>query len=266
MSTSNLIRDPRLAQVPWRDLVALTPREKLAELAIWTPWFAGALACYSRAWIVPGLAMSFMFFLTGLRQSHNAQHYALGIPKIATDAILFLLSVIMLSSMHAFQVAHLHHHRHCLGDEDFEARSGRMTWIGAILFGPVFPFVVHVNALRIGSPVKRRWILVEIATIALVAIAGVTLDLPPAIRWHLGVMAIGQCFTAFFAVWTVHHGCTPQTQIARTQRGWLKNTISYAMFYHHEHHQFPAVPTCKLPTLATRIDAVAPEFRKMQVY
>jgi fatty acid desaturase len=29
------------------------------------------------------------------------------------------------------------------------------------------------------------------------------------------------------------------------------------MFYHAEHHLFPAVPTCRLPVLARRLDAAA---------
>jgi len=38
------------------------------------------------------------------------------------------------------------------------------------------------------------------------------------------------------------------------------------MFYHVEHHLFPAVPTCKLPILARRLDAVAPELATSKVF
>ncbi len=57
-------------------------------------------------------------------------------------------------------------------------------------------------------------------------------------------MAGGQCLTAFFAVWTVHHDAADAAFPARTIRDPLKARISYAMFYHVEHHLFPAVPTC----------------------
>jgi len=50
------------------------------------------------------------------------------------------------------------------------------------------------------------------------------------------------------------------------QRGWLKNMISYSMFYHLEHHLYPAVPTCHLAKRAERVDEAAPEVRGMQVY
>ena len=84
------------------------------------------------------------------------------------------------------------------------------------------------------------------------------------LRWHAAAMIVGECFTGFFAVWIVHRGCDEHS-IARTQRGWLKNVVSYSMFYHLEHHLFPAVPTCKLSHLAARIEAVAPELRRREV-
>ena len=79
-------------------------------------------------------------------------------------------------------------------------------------------------------------------------------------------MAIGQCGTACFAVWTVHHDCDRHHYIARTQRTWWKNFISYNMFFHTEHHLFPTVPTCHLPELARRLDQAAPELATKQVY
>jgi len=61
-------------------------------------------------------------------------------------------------------------------------------------------------------------------------------------------------------------GCDARGQIARTQRGWLKNVVSYRMFYHLEHHLFPAVPTCHLTALADRLARAAPELREMAVF
>jgi hypothetical protein len=40
------------------------------------------------------------------------------------------------------------------------------------------------------------------------------------LRYHVVAMAAGQCLTAFFAVWTVHHPCeAARGPIARTIRG-----------------------------------------------
>src|SRR6516164_6602130 len=91
----------RTETVEWRDLVALTSLEKAWELSLGLPWFGLSLWCYGHDWWPAGLACSFYVFLTGLRQSHNAQHYCLGLPRRIQDGFLFGLSTLMLASMHA---------------------------------------------------------------------------------------------------------------------------------------------------------------------
>ncbi len=86
------------------------------------------------------------------------------------------------------------------------------------------------------------------------------------LQYHVVVMVLGESMTAFFAVWTVHHGCDGSERIARTIRGRFKALVSYSMFYHLEHHLFPAVPTRNLPLLAERLDAVIPELREHRVF
>ena len=54
--------------------------------------------------------------------------------------------------------------------------------------------------------------------------------------------------------------------LARTIRHRTKALITYNMFYHVEHHLFPTVPTCKLPILAGRLDAAAPELAAKKVF
>ena len=46
----------------------------------------------------------------------------------------------------------------------------------------------------------------------------------------------------------------------------MKAFVSYEMFFHLEHHLFPAVPTRRLPILAGRLDAVAPELGAKRVF
>jgi fatty acid desaturase len=266
--TPELATHHAIKHVQWRDLVALTTTEKLIELTISVPWLAASLACYWAGgfWIIPGALGTFFFFLTGLRQSHNAQHYAMGIGRIAQDIVMLALSVVMMMSMHAVQVTHLIHHRHCLDDHDIEAGHVAHPWWRVLLQGPLFPCRVIGAALRRGNRQKRFWIIAELLLMATWFILVVFILHIPALQWHLAAVMTGECFTAFFAVWTVHHGCDPVHTIARTQRGWLKNFVSYSMFYHLEHHLFPAVPTGHLHTLAARLDQVNPRFRQRQVW
>lgn len=261
-----MIVDSRLRAVQWRDLTDLGPAEIARELLLPVPWLALSLGF--AAWRLYPLALfaSFFFFLTGLRVAHDAHHYNLGLPRAATEWVLFTLSVLMLGSMHAVQFNHLRHHKHCLDENDVEARSARMAWWQAVLWGPAFPLVLHSAALRQGRPHTRTWICLELIANGAVIAAAFFLWPSRPLSYHVSAMAVGQCLTAFFAVWTVHHDCDPSRDIARTLRNRLKSRIAFDMFFHVEHHLFPRVPTCRLPELARRLDAVAPELARKRVY
>jgi fatty acid desaturase len=251
----------------WRDLVQLTACEKILEVLHPLPWLVLSLLSYNAAYIsqlwLLGVFASFYFFLTGLRLSHGAQHYSLGLSRWSHDLILFTLSVLMLGSMHAVQASHLHHHRDCLGESDAEGATARLPWWRALLIGPLFPIRLHRAAWHLATPRQRKWIAAELIGIPLMLGAGFAL--PNVLGLFLAAMLIGECFTGFFAVWTVHHDCDHPHENARTQRGRWINFISYNMFFHAEHHRFPAVPTGHLPQLADRLDAAAANPQMKQV-
>src|SRR5687768_18360655 len=110
-----IMRDPRVRSVEWKDLLSLNTWEVVKELLLVFPWLLTSLVLAYVGWYLPALGFSFIFFLCGLRVVHNAYHYAMGIPRLATEWVMFVLSVLMLSAMHALQQTHLHHHKHCLG-------------------------------------------------------------------------------------------------------------------------------------------------------
>jgi fatty acid desaturase len=257
--------DPRLRSIEWHDLRQLTRLQKLNEVTLSLPWLAAAIVLFQIGWIVPGMAASFFFFLAGLRQAHGAQHYSIGIDRRYQDVLLTVLSVLMLSSMHALQVTHMHHHRHTLDASDLEAATARMPWWQALLAGPWFIVMLNLAGHGMARTGKRRWIRAEWVLIALWS-GAIVIWGTVGLKWFLLAMTIGEMMTGFFAVWTVHHDVDPDHQMARTQRGWWKNFISYEMFYHVEHHLFPAVPTPRLPELAARIDRALPGLSRHQVF
>ena len=266
MGDPTILNDPRIRSIAWRDLTHLTWPEVARELSLPAPWLALSLALAARGSYVPAMAASFVFFLTGLRQVHNAFHLTLGVSRRASQAVMFVLSVLMLGSMHAVRFNHLRHHRHCMGDDDVEAMGARLSAWNAILTGPLFPLRMHLKALREANPHQLRWIRAELAAnaawIALVfGVLGV-----PALEYHVVAMAVGQCLASFFCVWTVHHDCDRSEVLARTLRHKFKNILSFNMFYHLEHHLYPQVPTCHLPSLARRLDEAAPELQRMKVF
>jgi fatty acid desaturase len=255
----------RLQAVEWKDLLTMTRGEVCRELMLSAPWLAASLAFAAYRWYPAALACSFMFFLTGLRQVHGSFHYAIGLPRQATEYVMFVLSVLMLGSMHAVQLTHLLHHRQCLQDGDVEADSARLPAWRAIVTGPLFPIRLHAHAFALANSRQRRWIVGELAAnVAVIALAMI-MDLPW-LQYHVLAMIAGHCLSPFFAVWTVHHDCEPDGVFARTIRGVVRSRLTYDMFYHVEHHLFPAVPTRRLDVLARRLDAVAPDLTQKRVF
>lgn len=166
-----IMRDPRLHQVEWRDLCTITRKDLISELLISLPWLIASFSLAHYEYWILALGASFMFFLCGLRQVHNAFHYAVGLSRKGHEWFMFLLSIVMLGSMHAVQYNHLRHHRHCMNDEDVEAASARMSWWQALLFGPRFPWLLHKTALQKGNRRIRNWVIAElIANVVWVAL------------------------------------------------------------------------------------------------
>jgi len=261
-----IMRDPRVRSVEWKDLLALSRWEVVKELLLCLPWLSVSLVLAYYHLYLFALGFSFILFLVGLRVVHNAYHYALGITRPPTEWVMFAISVMMLSSMHALQQTHLHHHKTCMDDEDAEAASARMKGWQAILFGPYFYYLIHKKGIELANPRQKRWIAAEfVVTITWASAAVFVLNIP-LLKYHVIAMLVGQCLTAFFAVWTVHHDCDRSHFIARTLRNPIKSFIAFDMFYHLEHHLFPKVPTCHLNRLSKRLDAAAPELKEKQVF
>ena len=243
-------------RVQWRDLVPMRRIEGMFECLHPLPWLATSWLVAAQGWWLVALPCSFMFFLTALRLNHEAIHGHLGLPGRGHRWVMHALSALMLGSNNAVAHNHLQHHRHLDTALDLEGKAGRMSGWRVLLYGPVFPVEMHLDAWRRGGPALRRRMLADSAgNIALVA-AAVAL---PVLRYHLAVMVAAQCLTAFFAVWITHHDTDHDGLGARTQRSRIVNFLTYNMFFHLEHHLFPAVPVKRLARLAERMDAVAPE-------
>ncbi|HOY08396.1 MAG TPA: fatty acid desaturase [Saprospiraceae bacterium] len=252
-------------KVTWKDLRYLNRKEVLIENNLTIPWFVLSLALAYNGYYLLALPFSAFFFLTGLRQVHNGFHNSLGTNKFLTWLSLYLNSILMMASIHAVKFNHIRHHKYCLAEEDYEGKSAGMSWYGAILYGPVHMFLIHKVTLQLGNARYRRNVMLELVSIALFAALVFYFQIA-FLMYHIMIMVIGEFLMAFFAVWTVHHDTHDHPDFARTQRSGWKNKITFSMFYHLEHHLFPAVPTIKLPELAKRIDEVVPEMEKKQTF
>lgn len=254
-----------LQKVQWKDLQNLSIKEMLIENNLTIPWMISSLTLAYFEYYLLALPFSAFFFLTALRQVHNGFHNALGTNKFLTWFSLYGNSIMMLVSIHAVKFNHMRHHQYCLSEEDYEGKAAKMTWYGAILYGPIHTFLIHKVTLQKGNKTYRRNVLLELISIA-VFVSIVFYFQIHFLIYHILVMLIGEFLMAFFAVWTVHHDTHDAPELARTQRTGWKNKITFSMFYHLEHHLFPAVPTIKLPELAKRIDEVLPEIEKKSTF
>ena len=247
------MRDPAIRAIPWHDLRPLSGFEIGSGLLLSLPWLALAIWLSTIGWLVPALLASFVLFLCGLRQAHDAFHNTLGLQRRLTEGFLLLLSVVMMMPLHAVKFNHLRHHARPLTDDDLEGWSARLPGWLAILTGPFFTLRLIQAALWHGSAGLRFAVLAELLAISALTVAAVLTGWFW-LGYHVVVMLLGNCLTGFFAVWIVHHDCDPQGLFARTQRSDVVNWMTLHLFYHLEHHLFTAVPSCHLPELARRLD------------
>ena len=243
-------------RVAWRDLVAMRRIDGVAECLHPLPWLLASWTLAAAGQPFLAIPTSFMFFLTALRLNHEAIHGHLGFRGSGHRIVMHGLSALMLGSNNAVAFNHLQHHRHNGTPLDIEGKAGRMSGWRVLLYGPLFPVEMHIDAWKRGGRALRRRMLIDGAgNIAMLAAASAW----PPLRYHVAAMVAAQCLTAFFAVWITHHDTAEDGLGARTQRSRLVNFITYNMFFHLEHHLFPAVPVKRLGRLAARMDAVAPE-------
>lgn len=254
-----------LKKVEWKDLKSLSFKEMLIENNLTIPWFLISMVLSYFGYYLLAIPFSAFFFLTGLRQVHNGFHNSLGTNKLLTWFTLYTNSILLMVSIHAVKFNHIRHHKYCLSDEDYEGKSARMTWYGAILYGPVHMFLIHKITLQLGNKNYIKNVVLELISISIVTFFIFYFNIHFLI-YHIIIMVLAEFLMAFFAVWTVHHDTEESPEYARTQRKDWKNKITFSMFYHLEHHLFPAVPTIKLPELARRIDNVFPNIEKKQTF
>lgn len=260
--------------VQWQDLRSLTRGQITYNVILPYPflllsWWFASQSCYFLA-----CGASYLFFASAFRQAHDGYHHSLGIGKRTTTAILLLLSVVLMTSLHSIRATHMEHHRNPLGDSDNEGSLAKMSWWQAMLGGVTYRLDIYRQGLRLSSRRNRHITYLEFGLIALVIVTALVLSVfhiaVPAIAmsaqvliYHILTMMLANASVGIIAVWGVHHDC--DETVARTERNPLVNLLTFNLLYHVEHHLFPAVPSNHLPQLAKRLDAAAPHLTKAHV-
>ena len=257
------MRHPSLANIEWQDLRQLSLGETVYNIFLSLPFLLLSWWSAWQGWWLLALVATFFFFTAALRQAHDCYHRTLGVEKLATETMLFFLSITMLCSTHAIRHTHLNHHRDPLGDSDVEGNWARLPWYQAILGGGIFSIMIQWFGLTHGSSRNRILVGFDLLLIFAVIVAAF-ITTHPVLIYHVLVMILANTMVGFFAVWSVHHGCD-DVVYARSERHPLINLLTFNLLYHIEHHLFPAVPTNHLPILAKRLDANAPQWTQQPV-
>ena len=260
--------------VKWQDLRSLTRGQIAYNVILPYPFLLMSWWFASQSWYVLACGASYLFFASAFRQAHDGYHHSLGIGKRTTTAILLLLSVVLMTSLHSIRATHMEHHRNPLGDSDIEGSLAKMSWWQAMLGGVTYRLDIYRQGLRLSSRRNRHITYLEFGLIALVIVTALVLSVfhiaVPAIAmsaqvliYHILTMMLANASVGIIAVWGVHHDC--DETVARTERNPLVNLLTFNLLYHVEHHLFPAVPSNHLPQLAKRLDAAAPHLTKAHV-
>lgn len=257
------MRHPSLSQIQWQDLRQLKTSETVYNIFLSLPFLLLSWWSVSQGWWLIALTATFFFFTAALRQAHDCYHRTLGVGKVATELMLFMLSMTMLCSTHAIRHTHLNHHRDPLGESDVEGNWARLPWYKAILGGGLFSIMIQWFGLTHGSHRNRLLVAVDMLLIIGVMVTAF-ITMHPVLVYHVLVMILANAMVGFFAVWSVHHGCD-ELVYARSERHPLINLLTFNLLYHIEHHLFPAVPTNHLPLLAKRLDTHAPQWTQQPV-
>lgn len=238
----------------WRDLTGLTPSQRVAELLLPVPWLILALAFAQHGWFAAGAAATALFFTASLRLTHDGYHRNLGLSPAGNDRLLFVLSVLLGGALHAIEHTHLHHHRHCLAEDDLEGRLSHLGLAAAVLRSPLYPLQIHWHTWHHGTPRQRRWMRRELLAVALVQ-AAVWSSGNSALQWVALCLLCANAAVPLVGIWSVHRGCAQDAGRARSSRSRLLARLSFNMLYHHEHHRYPGVPARHLGELARRLAA-----------
>ncbi|WP_025651977.1 MULTISPECIES: fatty acid desaturase [Psychrobacter] len=263
-----------IASIEWQDLRQLTRGQIAYNVILPYPFLLLSWWFASQSWYVLACGASYLFFAAAFRQAHDGYHHSLGTGKRTTTAILLLLSVLLMTSLHSIRATHMAHHRDPLGDSDIEGSLANVSWWQALLGGITYRLAIYRQGLRLSSRRNQSLAWLEFGLIALVVLVALVLTvftvavpaltmLAQVLMYHILTMMLANASVGIIAVWGVHHDC--DETIARTERNPLINLLTFNLLYHVEHHLFPAVPSNHLPELAERLDKVAPHLTDQQV-
>ncbi len=260
MTTHKKIKRPN---IDWQDLRYLSVWQKLYNIILPYPFLMISWYFAYQQSFVMAVIFSYFFVITAYRQGHDLYHRSLGVHRYLSTFLLVLISLLSFSSLHSMKYSHLEHHRNPLSENDEEGYLAHGTWYQALMGGLEFRYRIYKHGYRLAPTKEKTKIILESLLIVLLVVI-TFFSQSMILLYQFWVMFVINIFAGVFAVWGLHHDC--DDGIARTERNPVVNALTFNLFYHVEHHLFPAVPTQHLPKLAKRLDKHAPHLTKNKVF
>jgi beta-carotene hydroxylase len=252
-------RLPVLAELGF-DLVHTSRAQALVAFARPIACVAGYVAAVHLGWWWCVPIVVFLLFIAVVTVAHDVVHGALHLSARQTEWALFAVGAIVLESGHAYRASHFRHHRVFPGPDDPEGDPARMTFVGAMLHGPIFLARLWLWAWKRSArdSRERRWLALELAwPLAVLAVAFVASRSAPALLVYALLVIVGGWVYPLLTVHLPHkgYGDTPLTQ-THTLRGRIVPHLFLELTYHLEHHLYPEVPSHNLAELSRRLDPI----------
>lgn len=177
--------------------------------------------------------LSMGLYFASFSFTHDLAHGALRLPRRLNEWALMLASLPSLVSGHSMRLMHQRHHARPLAADDFEGVGAALPLWRAIVIGPQNAIAVRVNAWRIANRKERRWIAVEYALLAALAMLGC---------WVWVAVCLGLHFTA--SAWASHlpHHPPRLLRAIALKLAWTGSVSLLGFAFHDAHHARPKLP------------------------
>lgn len=245
---------PTLAELGY-DLLETTPRQRV--MAVLRPFVCTAFYFLFAGlgwWPLAVLAVM-LLFITIVATTHDLVHQTLGMPRRLNEILIALTGMLVLESGHAYRVTHLQHHRLFPHDDDPEGDPAHMTFLRALLEGPIFLFRLWFWAWQ-RAPKERRWLALEAGWFLTFVLGSLLLFPVTPIPLVYTLLVISGSWVYPVATVYLPHNAEGENALFQTYtlRGSLIPKLFLELTYHLEHHLYPAVPSHHYAELAQRLE------------
>lgn len=238
------------------ELYATGPVRRLVSVS--SPFLA--LAGYAffslrESWAAAFFCVVWFSFVSYGSTSHDLVHRCLGLPPFWNRFFLHAIERLALRSGHAYQLAHLNHHRRFPERDDIEGRAIHDSLAKFIAGVPLQQFKVWGWAWRRPDSQKLPLLLDAVWFVGFLTASFVFRESLPQLGFYAVLVIAGSWAIPFVTVLLPHRpeGGTPE-EYTRLFRGRLFDWIFFRHLYHLEHHLFPAVPHHNWKKLGSTLD------------